>query len=243
MKEDIIAGIVGVVLFCAIVIPLLIFTGYIEWGEPTPTPIVTPTVTPTPSPTPSPTPPLNYDSSTVEKIDVDVDLRSLFGAYNCYNPTLSLSFYDKYDRKITKFNNGETNVIVVLEDVFKDSIWTKSTVIASGNEIPENIDAIVNIYERDEVIRDCYYLKVEVLLPDGRIANTKIYFEYDREINTKQYVDGYEDGKADARMGYSTQVSSSADKNYRDGYYDGYSGFTPVATSLDVGWHKTIKLS
>jgi len=82
-----------------------------------------------------------------------------------------------------------------------------------------------------------------VLLPDGRIANTTFYFDYDREINTKQYVDGYEDGEADARRGYSIQVSHSADKNYRDGYYDGYGGFTPVATSLDIGGHKRIKLS
>lgn len=208
----------------------------------TPTPTITHTPTPTATPAATPTPPLNYDSSTVEEIDVDVDL-SYLTLFDVYNPTLSLSFYDKYDRKIAKFNNGKTNVIVTLEDVFEDPIWTESTIIASGDEIPKNIDAIVNIYERDEVIRHCYYLKVEVLLPDGRIANTKIYFEYDREINTKQYVDGYEAGKADARMGYSTQVSSSADKNYRDGYYDGYGGFTPVATSLDVGGRKTIKLS
>jgi len=89
----------------------------------------------------------------------------------------------------------------------------------------------------------CSHVGVVVLLPDGQIANTTFYFDYDREINTKQYVKGYEDGEADARKGYSIQVSSYADKNYRDGYYDGYGGFTPIATSWDIGGHKTIRLS
>jgi len=225
----------GIGIIVAAIVMVAMFAGCIEEEAPE---AVYPTPTPTFTPTPTPTPPLNYDSSEVEEISVDIDVNDY------YTPTVSLSFYDKYDRRITNFNNGETTVIVVLEDVFKNSIWTKSTVIASGNEIPENIDAIiVSIYERDKVIRDCCYLKVEVLLPDGRIAKANIPFIYSDQINIKQYIDGYEDGYDDALRGYSAKVSINADKDYRDGYYDGYGDFTPRYRYWDVGGHKTIRLS
>ena len=66
MKENLIAGIVGVVFFCAIVIPLLILTGCFEGEEPTPTPIVTPTLTPTPKTTTIP----EYNSALVRNYEI-----------------------------------------------------------------------------------------------------------------------------------------------------------------------------
>ena len=127
------------------------------------------------------------------------------------------------------------------------------SVVATGEEIHKSIkiypiDTKIEILEYGLVFDtgikdDCRYIGVVVLLPDGRIANAAIDFNYRKEINTKQYVKGYEEGEADARRGYSVQVSSSADKNYRDGYYDGYGGFTPVATSRIIGGHETITLS
>ena len=231
---------IGIVVVA--IVAVAIFSGCVEKEKASEaTPIPVPTLTPTPRP------PLNYDSSEVEEISVDVDVN------DNYYPTVSLSFYDKYGRMITKFNNGETNIIVALEHFWKDPIWTDSTIVATGKKIPESISIYVvedtklefegTVIDLGGVKDDCRHIGVVVLLPGGRIANATMDFKYWEEINTKQYVKGYADGEADARRGYSTQVSSYDDKNYRDGYYDGYGGFTPVATSWLIGGHETITLS
>ena len=190
----------------------------------------------TPTPTPTPTPPLNYDSKAVEKMDINVDWNSMLG--HLVYPTVSLSFYDKYDREITKFNNGETNVIVVLIrdwERFGNRLEQGSKVIQKGEGIPKKLPFygidIGGVWD---------YIGVVVLLPDGRIANASIPIDRGT-FERASYVSGYEAGESDARKGYSAEVSILASKNYREGYYDGYGGFTP--RHYVVGEPKKIMLS
>ena len=86
MKENLIAGIVGIVFVCAIAIPLLIFTGCFEGEELPPTPIVTPTHKPTPIPTPTisaptPTPtPKKYQDSEYIAWSLETSVEGLYYA-------------------------------------------------------------------------------------------------------------------------------------------------------------------
>ena len=205
-----------------------------------------PATNPTPTtqtPTPTPTPPLNYDSSAVKTVDINIEPGPVSGDESLFAqlidmPITSLFFYDEYGRKITKFDNGDTTIIVGLLNSQEAPLDTYSIVTPKN----ETLKLPWIVYGKQSAAR-CYYIAVAVLLPDGRVANSIIPFDYDIEINTKQYVVGYADGEADASKGYSIHVSSSADTNYRDGYYDGYGGYTPRATYLNVGEYETIQLS
>lgn len=209
IKENLIAGIVGIVFVCAIAIPLLIFTGCFEGEEPTP-PVVTPSPSPTPVVTPRPTPPLEMVSDKVREIKIRIAVIDM-----------DITFEDGRGRSFSKLNDGRTRIKM---ETFRDSEkWSERIEdIKAGEEF------------RDIPLPGCasgiITLKITITLPNGKTTRTSTEFNRRKRNNILLYEKGYEKGEEEARIGYSPDIPWDESAYYRDGYTDGYVGATPRYT-------------
>jgi len=225
MKENLIAGIAGVVFCCAIVILLLIFAGYIEWGEPT------------------------NVSDNVKAIDITIDLVNVSVGWPCLGvcwdrAVMNFSFRNKDNISFFTFDDGHP--CIKLEPYRKYGY----AFLSYGNTTVKDYNAYnftsVDYYWID--IPAGYYegVNVTITLPNGKSYSSCIeeYSPLSEEMADRGrawlYSRGYKAGEKDARIGYSAKIPWDSDEYYRDGYIDGYIGATPRYTYSPI--RKTITI-